>query len=225
MQYHAFNSAVCMGTLLLMSPLNDFAPIALQQIDQVITAYTSVVQSRTSPRLVQNLRWLLRLRQRAVDRMANAQNDHRDTGPSTGSIDETIELDAGLLGWRTRFIERLGNNSQKATTISTSTPPGISPFDIEKVIQSMPRAVQEHVAGDTLSAPDPNFASGSNDHLLNSTDQLVSHFREYPQYPLIYIQLHQFWDPTLFLQGASGTDTDLGSNGLWDWLNQSGPAL
>ena len=89
----------------------------------------------------------------------------------------------------------------------------------------MPRAVQEHVAGDTLSAPDPNFASGSNDHLLNSTDQLVSHFREYPQYPLIYIQLHQFWDPTLFLQGASGTDTDLGSNGLWDWLNQSGPAL
>jgi len=173
-QYHAFNSAVCMGTLLLMSPQNDFAPIALQQIDQVIVAYTSVVQSRTSPRLVQNLRWLLRLRQRAVDRMANAHNEQRDTGPSTSSIDETIELDAGLLGWKTRFIERLGNNSQKATTISTSTPPGISPFNIEKVIQSMPRAVQEHVAGDTLSAPDPNFATGSNDHLLSSTDQLVS---------------------------------------------------
>lgn len=157
-----------------MSPQNDFAPIALQQIDQVITAYTSVVQTRTSPRLVQNLRWLLRLRQRAIDRMANTQNENRNTGPSTatGSIDEAIELDAGLLGWRTRFIERLGNNSQKATTISTSTPPGISPFDIEKVIQSMPRAVQEHVAADTLSAPDPNFAT-SDDHLVNSTDQLV----------------------------------------------------
>lgn len=161
-----------MGTLLLMSPQNDFAPIALQQIDQVITAYTSVVQTRTSPRLVQNLRWLLRLRQRTIDRMANTQHDHRDTGPSNSSIDEAIELDAGLLGWRTRFIERLGNNSQKATTISTTTPPGISPFDIEKVIQSMPRAVQEHVAADTLAAPDPNFAT-SNDHLLNSTDQLV----------------------------------------------------
>lgn len=171
-----------MGTLLLMSPQNDFAPIALGQMDQVIVAYTSVVQSRTSPRLVQNLRWLLRLRQRAVDRMANAQNEHRDTGPSTGSIDETIELDAGLLGWKTRFIERLGNNSQKATTISTSTPPGISPFNIEKVIQSMPRAVQEHVAGDTLSAPDPNFAATSNDHLLNSTDQLVSKVSSVPRH-------------------------------------------
>jgi hypothetical protein len=170
-----------MGTLLLMSPQNDFAPIALQQIEQVINAYTSVVQTRTSPRLVQNLRWLLRLRQRAIDRMASTQAhaDNRDTGPSTaaGSIDEAIELDAGLLGWRTRFIERLSNNSQKATTISTSTPPGLSPFDIEKVIQSMPRAVQEHVAADTLGAPDPNFASGSNDHLLNSTDQLVSRIR------------------------------------------------
>jgi hypothetical protein len=163
-----------MGTLLLMSPQNDFAPIALQQMDQVIVAYTSVVQTRTSPRLVQNLRWLLRLRQRALDRIAKVQNEHRETGPSTGSIDETIELDAGLLGWKTRFIERLGNHSQKATTISTSTPPGISPFNIEKVIQSMPRAVQEHVAGDTLSAPDPNFDPASNDHLLNSTDQLVS---------------------------------------------------
>jgi hypothetical protein len=157
-----------------MSPHNDFAPIGLQQIDQVITAYTSVVQSRTSPRLVQNLRWLLRLRQRAVDRMAMTRNEHRDTGPSTSSIDETIELDAGLLGWKTRFIERLANNSQKATTISISTPPGISPFDIEKVIQSMPRAVQEHVAGESLSAPDPNFAASSNDHLLDSTDQMVS---------------------------------------------------
>jgi hypothetical protein len=170
-----------MGTLLLMSPQNDFAPIALQQIEQVINAYTSVVQTRTSPRLVQNLRWLLRLRQRAIDRMASTQAhaDNRDTGPSTaaGSIDEAIELDAGLLGWRTRFIERLSNNSQKATTISTSTPPGLSPFDIEKVIQSMPRAVQEHVAADTLGAPDPNFASGSSDHLLNSTDQLVSRIR------------------------------------------------
>lgn len=156
-----------------MSPQNDFAPIALQQIDQVITAYTSVVQTRTSPRLVQNLRWLLRLRQRAVDRMAYPQREHQDTGPSTGSVDEAIELDAGLLGWRTRFIERLADDSQKATTISMLTPPGVSPFDIDKVIQSMPKALQEHVAADTLSAPDPEFSSGSNDRLLTSTDQLV----------------------------------------------------
>jgi hypothetical protein len=106
--------------------------------------------------------------------MAHAKTP-QDTASSTaaGSIDEAIELDAGLLGWRTRFIERLGNNSQKATTISTSTPPGLSPFDIEKIIQSMPQAVQEHVAADTLAAPGPNLASSSNDHLLNSTDQLV----------------------------------------------------
>lgn len=199
-----------------MSPRNDFAPLAMKLIDQVIAAYTSVIQLHASPRLVQNLRWLLRLRQRGVDRQAQsqsaaaapgqalthapAQGHGIGTGTGSGSTtgmgsgegilsssgpmgvgvgvgQEDLELDTGLLGWRTRLIERSGIKNQKATTVSVSstTPTGISPLDIERVIQSMPKAVQEHIAPDTFISSSSGHDAQTNTEWLNqSTDQLVS---------------------------------------------------
>jgi hypothetical protein len=130
-------------------------------MDKVIGIYTSIIQTRTSPRFVQNLQWLLRLRQRAIDRIGSA-NPHANNPNGTGEDVET-ELDASLLGWKTRFIERAMIGG-RATTISgantnnqfgggpvgyagygTSSTADQSPLQIDSVIQSLPQAVQDHV--------------------------------------------------------------------------------
>lgn len=147
-----------------MSPHNGLAPVALAAMDKVIGIYTSIIQSRASPRFVQNLQWLLRLRQRSVDRM-NAPNTLAST-PTTGP---EAELDAGLLGWKTRFIER-ATKGPRALTISGKVPPtDQSPLQIDSVIQSLPQAVQDHVFGGDAGGPDPGTTSAQS----NATDYFV----------------------------------------------------
>ncbi|RSH90304.1 hypothetical protein EHS25_001638 [Saitozyma podzolica] len=153
--YHAFNSAVCMGTLIIMSPRNAFAPAALAQIDKVISIYTACIQLRASRRLVQNLRWLLRLRQRATNRMS-APVLLPDNPAGEGEHEPDDEVDTSLLGWKTRLIERASRGNQTAKTVSAGTPGSVtsSTVDarwgpenvIDQVINSMPKAVQQHVA-------------------------------------------------------------------------------
>ncbi|OCF31477.1 hypothetical protein I316_06879 [Kwoniella heveanensis BCC8398] len=187
--YHAFNSAVCLGTLILMSPQNELVPIALGAMDQVIGIYTQTVNNRTSPRMVQNLRWLLRLRQRANGRIEQSKGPglSQDHGQGPGgahpqdgqeSPDSDTETDAGLLGWRTRLIERVGQGDQKATSIMARSPVAsgsISTAEIEGVIRSIPQAIQAHVASDLpYHAPLTGSSSGSPPVQINSTDHLVS---------------------------------------------------
>ena len=130
-------------------------------MDKVIGIYTSIIQTRTSPRFVQNLQWLLRLRQRAIDRIGSA--DPHANNPNANGADVETELDAGLLGWKTRFIERAMIGG-RATTISgvnapnqptggaigysgygTTSTADQSPLEIDSVIQGLPQAVQDHV--------------------------------------------------------------------------------
>nr|XP_018266025.1 uncharacterized protein I303_02403 [Kwoniella dejecticola CBS 10117]OBR88183.1 hypothetical protein I303_02403 [Kwoniella dejecticola CBS 10117] len=203
--YHAFNSAVCLGTLILMSPQNELVPIALGAMGQAIGIYTDTVHSRAAPRLVQNLRWLLRLRQRAMDRIELS----RQQPQGTQDPDSDTETDAGLLGWRTRFIERVGQGSQKATSISTRSPAatGLTPTgDIEGVIKSIPQAIQQHIASDLPElAPPTGSSSDSPPVQMNSTDQL----------------LHQFWDPMMLTQDLN--DVVGSSMSWWDVLSQPPP--
>ena len=153
-----------------MSPHTDFASIALRQMDQVVTIYTSIVQSRTSPRFVQNLQWLLRLRQKAIERMALIP----DLSNKNTARDEETELDAGLLGWRTRLIERVGQGSQRATTITgtlqtgTLTSPTVN-TELDGVIRSIPQAVQNHVTSGV-----PTVSSANEIPASATTDQFVS---------------------------------------------------
>nr|XP_019009006.1 uncharacterized protein I206_06694 [Kwoniella pini CBS 10737]OCF47787.1 hypothetical protein I206_06694 [Kwoniella pini CBS 10737] len=200
--YHAFNSAVCLGTLILMSPQNELVPIALGAMGQAIGIYTETVHSRAAPRLVQNLRWLLRLRQRALDRIEHYQRQPLESQDP----DSDTETDAGLLGWRTRFIERIGQGSQKAFSISTRSPVAteLTPTgDLEGVIKSIPHAIQQHIASDLReSAPFTGSSSQSPPIQINSTDQL----------------LHQFWDPMMLSQDLN--DVVGSSMTWWDVLSQ-----
>ncbi|OXG79806.1 hypothetical protein C345_05536 [Cryptococcus neoformans A2-102-5] len=208
--YHAFNSAVCLGTLILMSPQNELVPIALGAMDQVIGIYTQTVNNRTSPRMIQNLRWLLRLRQRANGRIEQSKGQgqtHQQDVQETPDSD--TETDAGLLGWRTRLIERVGQGNQKATSVSTRSPVAsgsISTAEIEGVIRSIPQAIQAHVASDLpYHAPLTGSSSGSPPVQINSTDHL----------------LHQFWDPMML---SHDINDNLGASvNWWDALSQAVP--
>ena len=61
-QYHAFNAAVCLGTLVLQDPRNMLASYALSLIDTSINLFTSIVQTHSTTRLLRNLEWLLKIR-------------------------------------------------------------------------------------------------------------------------------------------------------------------
>jgi hypothetical protein len=135
-QYHVFNSAVCVGTLVLHNPQNVLASFALSQIDAAIALFSSAVQMHASPRAVGNLQWLLRLRSRAVSKMHAASNEDvgRAMDPEQSDSDEDVEL----LGWRTRLIERAAAGAQTAKTIqsegalphsrSNRAPPSTAPY-------------------------------------------------------------------------------------------------
>lgn len=190
--YHVFNSAVCVGTLIFTNPLNPLAGFALSQIDAAIALYTAVVQGGTSKRMIHNLQWLLKLRQRASDRIARAERAEalaasgepgkaravattvvREGIEDSGSDSEEVEL----LGWRTRLIQRATRGhgetpAQTATTIALSSPlnSGIS--------ASTNAAVQATVANALAAHFEPVQTSPATD---TSTDALMA----------------QFWDPML----------------------------
>ena len=165
--YHAFNAAVCVGTLIMTTPLNSLAGFALSQIDAAIGLYTAVVQGRASRRMVNNLQWLLKLRQRAADKMARAARS-AGSGDKTGNGqvgEEQGEGDADsddveLLGWRTRLIQRAAK-TQTATTISVPSPlnSGTSASPNAAVAATITNALQQHfaptagVTGDTNTSP------------------------------------------------------------------------
>ncbi|ORY30771.1 hypothetical protein BCR39DRAFT_598252 [Naematelia encephala] len=197
--YHGFNSAICMGTLILLSSHSECVPIAFGSIDIVINNYTSIVQTTPTPRLVQNLRWLLRLRQRALE----ATQQPTAHAPPEGSADSDAELDAGLFGLRTRLIERLGKSDLRAKTVPSDSPSALA-GDLDGIIRSLPRVVQEHIAADAQDRISQQAQSRPDAASALSTDHL----------------LQEFWEPTIMLQDAQD-DTQHVSTSLWDMLFNS----
>ncbi|KAI0886892.1 fungal-specific transcription factor domain-containing protein [Annulohypoxylon maeteangense] len=125
--FHVFNSALCLGTLLLRDPGNAMASFVLAQIDAAIDLFTSLIQhGARTPRYKSNLQWLLNLRTRALSKIPDASID-TDRRSRSGRHDEhrePDEEDVELLGWRTRLIERVGHGRQKTvTTIHRTSPP------------------------------------------------------------------------------------------------------
>jgi hypothetical protein len=187
-----------MGTLILQSPQNALTPFALAQIDTAISLYTTAVQARVSPRMVKNLQWLFRLRQRAQERISRVQllpGSNREDPPSED------EDDIELIGWRTRLIQRAAKGTQTATTISSNTP-GLSnatPSPHTVMTQTIAQALQQHFGpGDEGAPPEDRPSTSSSNPMESSTDVLASpsclgvwcHADPSPQ-------LHQFWDPML----------------------------
>lgn len=103
-----------MGTLVLKNPQNALGTFALTVVDNVINIYSSVVKLRNSPRMNKNLNWLVSLRSRLDAKIAQTPEDH----VSIADEDDDLEF----LGWKTRLIERVGQDSLKrARGIRTST--------------------------------------------------------------------------------------------------------
>lgn len=124
-----------MGTLIFKSPQNPLSDFALGLINTVIEAFTSAVQTGSSPRLSTNLQWLVRLRRRCQDAIDKSKfesvgqqttNDNSTFAHLEGDIGENSDQDDpdnfSLLGWRTRLIQRAAFGGQVAKTISQSTP-------------------------------------------------------------------------------------------------------
>lgn len=118
-QYHVFNAAVCLGTLLLRSPRNLLVDFALNQIDTSIALLQRVVALGKSSRVTRNLEWLVKLRSRIEDRIKKAREGGQD---QVQAADEGSD-DEGLLGWRTRLVERATRGSHKAVTIRSTPSP------------------------------------------------------------------------------------------------------
>jgi hypothetical protein len=140
--YHLFTAAVCAATLVIENPRNPLAPLALALFDKAINLYSSVVQGNSSSRIVQNLKWLQRLRARAGERMRRAEegasggaggNGGSGNGMGTednrgrGDDSEGEGLnDVELLGWRTRLVKR-AVQGRTAMTVSASPATTVSP--------------------------------------------------------------------------------------------------
>lgn len=176
MWFHAFNSAVTMATVILADPHNELATFCLAQMDQVINVYTSLVLSRTSTRMSQNLRWIMRLRQRAVDLMERVPATDRH-------IPVTME-DAELLGWRTRLIERTSKGVRKATNIVSTLSPSTTlttPSPNTRLDQNISTGLEQYLTGPVGDLPAtglPNIETSPTD-LYASTDQMVSWTRRH----------------------------------------------
>lgn len=112
------------------------ATFAFAQIVAAIGLFSSLLQQGGStPRYQRNLQWLVQLRARASSKMAMATT--AEIGTSQQGVDLTRLQshddredgddgeDVELLGWRTRLIERVGQNCQTSTTIRlNATTPG-----------------------------------------------------------------------------------------------------
>jgi hypothetical protein len=108
---------------------------ALTQIDAAINLFTSLLQhGAQTPRYKRNLQWLLNLRTRALSKISSVSASHRLNPQGEGDVerqtnrDREDDEDVELLGWRTRLIERAGQNQQKTIrTIRLSETPTVPP--------------------------------------------------------------------------------------------------
>jgi hypothetical protein len=106
------------------------ATFALAQIDAAIDLFVSLIQHGAgNPRHQRNLQWLLKLRARALSKMSSASTAQQDNPErradqtSRRSEEEEESEDVELLGWRTRLIERMGQDLQTIRTIHLPTTP------------------------------------------------------------------------------------------------------
>ena len=112
---------------MLRDPGNAMATFVLAQIDAAIDLFSSLIQHGAStPRYYRNLQWLLKLRARASSKISTAStssaqkvDSQRDADPDArrSSEDRVDYEDLELVGWRTRLIERVGQDRQTIRTI------------------------------------------------------------------------------------------------------------
>lgn len=151
---------------------------ALTQIDAAISLFTSLLQhGAQTPRYKSNLQWLLNLRTRALAKVSsvstsnrgNAQGNGEEQGQDNNQDGEDDE-DVELLGWRTRLIERAGQNQQKTIrTIRLSETPTVSPN--MNVVNSSLNSFHPQTQTGASNMPDDNPSMPAMN--MDSTNDLV----------------------------------------------------
>ncbi|KAJ4263378.1 hypothetical protein NW762_006197 [Fusarium torreyae] len=203
--YHVFGSALCLGTLVLRDPGNIMTKFALTQIDAAISLFTSLLQhGAQTPRYKSNLQWLLNLRTRALAKISSVSTSNRgniqedgDEEGQNNNEDREDDEDVELLGWRTRLIERAGQNQQKTIrTIRLSETPTVSPN--MNVANSSLNSFHPQIQMGALDIP--NISSSMPAMNMDSTNDL----------------LHDFWDPVL-LQDVFGPSQDQQTSLMNTW--------
>ena len=192
---------------MLRDPGNAMAPFVLEQIDSAIRLFTSLIHmGRGTPRYQRNLQWLIKLRARAFSKISATSTGKRDGLPRDTDTDrqrigEEKEdgEDVELLGWRTRLIERAGQDHQTVRTIGphiidiSNLPPNQNHFGTPK---SQPNNLESVSSGRS-----PSFAT------FESTDDIVSPVPRLPKTDTDLLQLHDFWD-SMIPQDILGTFPD-----------------
>lgn len=190
-----------MGTLILNNPHNVLAGFALSLVDSTIAIYTSVVQNRNSPRMTKNLRWLIHLRSKVGNRMAQSPESLHSHNERE-EVDENMEL----LGWKTRLIQRAGQGLQSAQTIQTASKrlePGLD-HPASQTLFNPGLASQSVFDFGHEATPFDNNTSG----LDISTEALLT----------------QFWDPAI-LQFGTTDASDLAVSTWCFIIGANGPRV
>ncbi|CAI6088301.1 unnamed protein product [Clonostachys chloroleuca] len=213
--YHVFNSALCLGTLVLRDPGNIMSSFVLTQLDASISLFTSLLQhGARTPRYKRNLQWLIKLRARALAEISTASNAQRngaqvgvDQAHGNNTEEQRDDEDVELLGWRTRLIERAGQDRQKIIkTINLATAPDSSQFQDNASLQQ-----KESMPDGQIGALDLGLSNAS---LPMATLDSMNDV------------LHEFWDPML-LQDVFEGSQDQSNPFLMSratWWDESAPA-
>lgn len=138
------------------------ANFVLAQIDAAIDLFTSLIQhGAKSPRYTRNLQWLMKLRARLSSKIAAASAASRgNLQQETSNEQRDEDEDAELVGWRTRLVERIGQNQRVSRTIHLAPTPTGS--QITDNLNMSPNR--------TSMMPNPSVPPTS----LTTTDDLVS---------------------------------------------------
>lgn len=196
--YHVYNSALCLGTLVLRDARNAMASFAVRQIDVAIALFTSLTQhGANTPRYRRNLQWLQKLRAKASDKISEASAAPRLSPQRDENSEEREDADdVELLGWRTRLIERVGQDRPTRSTIRLpATPTG---------------SLTSNAPG---SVTDQNTI-GNNNH-VDGTDPS----RPYASLPFtapdpIDDILRDFWDPLIMQDIFAAPPDQFNSHGM-----------
>ncbi|KIR39584.1 hypothetical protein I307_01466 [Cryptococcus deuterogattii 99/473] len=233
--YHAFNSAVSMGTLIFKSPQNPLSDFALGLINTVIETFTSAVQTGASPRLTTNLQWLVRLRRRCQDAIDKSrcenvgQQTTIDSSTSALLDGDTVENgdqddpdNFSLLGWRTRLIQRAASGGQVAKTISQTTPSqsNDSPPQIMSSNINLLPDIMGSTMGGLAGANVLNQMPGAENIVNRQMTSRTSTGADSTGINETFTNQLQFWEPMLLQDAPNVGDSNwdpLQTVNCWDW--------
>lgn len=177
------------------------AAFGVQQIETAVSLYTSLCQHNPKDRRYRrNLEWLEKLRTRAASKLAaasTAQSRNTDIGlqHKRHSIPEAGDASDEFLGWRTRLIERTGQDRPTISTIRSPSTPAGSLATTNNTNPSPNATYPNMVYGQQMTS---DFAATSTLHAWPSDDPTnvaVSTADVPAECDADSTQLHDFWDP------------------------------